>query len=118
MFKPRNQGETIIRAPESDAYPEALARALRSLFTGLPEVDAAYIALCSVPHSGDRPHHVIGIEGAGELDAAMQAARKIARRHLAAGEFVDFVRIGETRLSRRLVLETEPFYLKQPSVRH
>lgn len=89
-------------------------RALRVLFSKLPTVQAAYLAECVVSRVDDRPHTVIGIAGADDLSTIVRAAGRIARKHLARGEYVDFVRIEDSTLAEYMLNETEPFYRRRP----
>ncbi len=54
-----------------DNRPENLCKAMTEVFSNYPEVETAYMAAIHVPSESKEAHLLIGIEGKGDLDAAI-----------------------------------------------
>ncbi|HFC93176.1 MAG TPA: hypothetical protein ENJ51_10230 [Leucothrix mucor] len=54
-----------------DNRPEKLCKAMTEVFSNYPEVETAYMAAIHVPSESKEAHLLIGIEGKGDLDAAI-----------------------------------------------
>ncbi|HEY5701258.1 MAG TPA: enhanced serine sensitivity protein SseB C-terminal domain-containing protein [Gammaproteobacteria bacterium] len=107
------QREIAMRVGQPTDYPHELVNALRGLFDGLPAVKAAYLAHCVIPDADDRPHTVIGVAGTDDLNEVIRRAGRVAQKHLARGDYVDFVRLEDSTLAEYMIRETTPFYRRR-----
>ncbi|MDX1513407.1 MAG: enhanced serine sensitivity protein SseB C-terminal domain-containing protein [Gammaproteobacteria bacterium] len=107
-----NQPPTLEACPP-DPFPTALVNALSALFRRLPAVNQAYVVQCHVTGSTERPHMVIGISGADDLNDVIHRAGRVARYYLKRGDYVDFLRVEDSALEHYLLNESEPFYRRR-----
>ena len=52
-----------------DHRPEALSKAMQSVFSNYPEIETAYMAVIHVPSESQEAHLLIGFEGKGDIDS-------------------------------------------------
>lgn len=102
-------------------YPDALVQALGTLFTKLPQVRAAYLALMSGTTEEERPRLLVGVEleGEGEAERVLAQAGGVGADALGPGEELDVVRVRAedgSGVSHYLLHETQPFYRRPPRV--
>jgi hypothetical protein len=80
-----------------DNRPENLCKAMSEVFSNYPEVETAYMAAIHVPSESKEAHLLIGIEGKGDLDAAIpEIADKIPEKENDSDyEMFDFYTISD-----------------------
>ncbi len=94
-----------------DESPAALIAALQSLFSTLPQVTAAYLAMMHDPKADEQEHFLIGID-CPDFGTVMQQAGIVVKETSEITEPVDFVDIQTDRsgLGSYLVEKTNPIY--------
>jgi hypothetical protein len=91
-------------------YPEALVAGLSSLLAGHAPVEAGYLCLMQQPDGS--ASLVIGLEGEGALEAAMQEVGMVAAETVPQGTQVDLVEVrrGDGALGDYFTGSVKPFY--------
>jgi hypothetical protein len=107
---------TVLMGQPED-YPQHLIDALARYFADQPTVEAAYVAQIHDKSAGDPPHCLIGIRSSGDSQRIIGEASVIAREILCAGEFVDFLAMGDGEIEDHLASSTEPFYLAEEAAK-
>lgn len=104
--------ETKVILGQPSRYPAEMVRSLSKLFEKHPRVRAAYLCLMHDPSTSAEPVLLVGIEGDGDLEAAIREAGAVAADTAPNGEMVDLtqVRPGEAGLSSYFIESVEPFY--------
>ena len=97
-------------------YPTALVSSLRLLLAKHPNVIAAYLAMMAAPSIDGNPHLIVGIEGDGNIDAAIRDAGAVAAEASTDNAPVDFVRVVRDGqgFNRYFLEEVKPFYSQPP----
>lgn len=107
------QKEVQVRLGQPARYPSALIEALSRLFSGIREVECAYLAHLDNPDQGDPPHTLIGIKATGDWNKiAAQAGIVLAGIEIPDPP-VDFFRMGGTGGPNDYLLTTKPFYTRK-----
>ena len=103
--------EREVMLGQPDEEPEALIAALQSLFSTLPQVSAAYLAMMHDPQADEQAHLLIGID-CQDYGTVVQQAGTTVKETSETTEPVDFVDIqaDKSGLARYLVETTNPIY--------
>jgi hypothetical protein len=93
-------------------YPSEMVSSLAALLAKHPNVKAAYLCLMHDQESGEVPTLVVGIEGEGDIKAAMREAGSVVADTATPGEAVGLyeVKRGEAGISDYFVESVKPFY--------
>lgn len=93
-------------------YPSDMVASLSRLLARYPAIQAAYLCLMSDAGADADPVLVVGLEGEGDITAAMKEAGAVAADTAPRGEPVDFVVVerGEGGISGYFTESVEPFY--------
>lgn len=93
-------------------YPSAMVSSLAALLAKHPQVKSAYLCLMHNSESQEPPALLVGIEGEGDLGAAMNEAGSVAADTSPEGVPVDIARIerGKEGLSAYFFTSGKPFY--------
>jgi SseB protein C-terminal domain/SseB protein N-terminal domain len=92
-------------------YPRHLTEALSTLFRDLP-VQAAYLAHCLWPTTGEPAHTVIGITTDADWEPLIRKVMATIGRAAREGEVVDVVRMDDSAIPRYM-RSTAPFFKKK-----
>lgn len=92
--------------------PSDMLASLSKLLAKHPDIQAAYLCLMSDAGASAAPVLVVGLEGEGDITAAMKEAGAVAADTAPRGEPVDFVlvRRGEGGIAGYFLESVEPFY--------
>jgi hypothetical protein len=102
---------TVLLGQPAD-YPSQMVDALTTLLAKHSSVKAAYLCMMHDPSFQDLPGLVVGLEGDGGIERAIQEAGSVAVDTAPKGKTVDFVRIarGSEGLSAYFLESVKPFY--------
>jgi hypothetical protein len=89
-----------------------MVSSLTTLLAKHPSVKAAYLCLMHDPSTQEKPVLVVGFEGDGGIERAMQEAGSVAVDTAPEGHPVDFVRVvrGDKGISAHFLTSVKPFY--------
>lgn len=106
------QQATNVMLGQPANYPAGMVASLSRLLVQHPCIAAAYLCLMQDADSDTPPVLVVGIEGDGDIAAAMREAGAVAADTAPRGEPVDFVVIerGTGGIGDYFVTSVEPFY--------
>lgn len=105
---------TKLQIGEPARYPTELVAALTRLFQREKRVRLAYVAICSMSGSDERPHTLIAVYTTGDWDALVASAGMIVRDVSTPDPPVDFVRIdGTSEIDLYFLKLCKPFYKKK-----
>src|SRR5690606_16728568 len=105
-------GDTPVQIGQPVEYPAEIVASLQTLFSGMRNVNKAYLGWIHNPSDGYDPHLIFALDLDGEEQETFDAAGFTIREHLPQGEVVDFMPIGEHSLSDYFTQETQPFYTR------
>jgi hypothetical protein len=110
---------TTVQIGQPANYPDEMVASLTKLFSGLDNVQAAYLALMFDPAIDEKPHLIVGIDAEGDFESIVRDAGTVAGDTSPKGEPVDLVRVkrGQSGLSEHFIKEVRPFYQRAPAVR-
>jgi hypothetical protein len=93
-------------------YPSEMVASLTALLARHPNIKAAYLCLMQDRSSMPSPTLVVGIEGHGDVRAAIREAGSVAADTAPRGEPVDFAEIkrGSGGISDYFIASVQPFY--------
>lgn len=104
------QRDTQILIGQPAKYPTELVEALRQMFSGEPEVKAAYIAWIHDPKTEVPPHYIFGIESDSDISEISRKAGSLGQSYL-PGEVFDIIPVRKDySLSDYFYNECKPFY--------
>lgn len=93
-------------------FPHHLTTALCTSFKQMP-VQAAYLAHCVWPDSGEPGHTVIGIHTDADWELLIRKVMAEVKKAAREGEIVDVVRMDDSTIPQYLSSNTTPFYKKK-----
>lgn len=115
IFKPSEryvtERATQVTIGQPANLPVELIEALNRLFSGIEEVQAAYLAHFFNPERDERPHTLIGLEVSGEWDRIAAEAGMVAEGVQVPDPPVDFIQItGKGGLVEYLRTQCQRFF--------
>lgn len=100
-----------VRIGQPAKYPTEIEKSLVKLFSGKPDVVAAYLAWIHDPSSDDPPHYIFAIETNGNWQSINEEAGFTAQQFLGPNEIIDIVQItGKGGFEDYFINSTKPFY--------
>lgn len=117
IFKPSQthvtQKETQVLIGQPAVYPAKLVKALSDYFAGKKQVNRAYLVQFFNPETDEKPHLLIGIDAGTDYEKVVGDAGLISSEVMGKGEIIDFMRLGDSGLSRHMIEQARPFYEKK-----
>ena len=107
------QKETQVRLGQPARYPSALTEALSRLFSGIKDVESAYLAHLDNSDQSDPPHTLIGIKATGDWNTIAARAGIVLEGVEIPDPPVDFFRMDGTGGLNDYLLTTKPFYTRK-----
>jgi hypothetical protein len=103
---------TPVQIGQPAKYPTEVVKSLTRLFSGKPEVNAAYLAWIYLPSSNDPPHYIFAIDLISNWSEISSEAGFLTQEVLGTGEIVDFVQISNRGDINDYFKSIMPFYKK------
>jgi hypothetical protein len=103
--------QTKVLLGQPAQYPTRMVESLTSFFARRTQVKAAYLILMQDPARDTKPHLVVGIDAAGDIDPLLREAASVAGDTAPEGVPVDLLHVvrGDQGLGD-YCLNTKPFY--------
>ncbi len=99
-----------VKVGEALKYPRAVVQSLNKLFSGNPDINAAYLAFIHEPLSDVHPHYIFAIDAAQNYDNIISEAMFLTEQLIGDKDF-DFIRLNHTGgIDDYFVNESTPFY--------
>ena len=115
IWQPRERFEvkrdTTVQIGQPARHPKELVETLSRLFTAIPEVRRAYVALLYNPERDERPHTLVAIEASGNWESVIARAGMVASAVEVPDPPVDFIPLtGGSGIEEYFGNECQPFY--------
>ena len=115
IWQPRERFEfkrdTTVQIGQPARHPKELVETLSRLFTTIPEVRRAYVALFYNPQQDERPHTLVAIEASGNWESIVAQAGMVASAVEVSDPPIDFMRLtGASDIEEYFGQECQPFY--------
>ena len=94
-------------------YPDALVNRLVHFFDAYGKAHKAYLGEVTERFQKSQPYLVVGIEMDAQIEDVSEMLLSIAKETVPPEKTVEFHRIGSDPVSKYLVNETTPFYLRE-----
>jgi len=102
-----------VKLGEPAEYPDALVNRLVHFFDAYGRAHKAYIAEATDRSSSRKAYVVVGIEMEADIEDISEMLVSIAKETVPADKEVEFQKIARDRISKYLVNDTTPFYLRE-----